>query len=180
MLAWDDFSGHKTERVKVCAEHECNTDLVFVPPGCTSLLQAPDLCWNKPFKANYRELYDEWSISGPKTYTPAGNMRPPTKAQCVEWVKLAWASVTQATIIGSFKCAAITAAVNGREDLLVTCLAENADIAREVRERLYEVNGLEEQPATGESQENLRGGLILSEGSDDDEFGGFEQDSLLC
>ena len=47
-------------------------------------------------------------------------------------------------------------------------------------ERLYEENGEEEQPATGENQENLRGGLVLSEGSDDDEFGGFEPDSLLC
>ena len=88
--------------------------------------------------------------------------------------------MSQATIIRSFKCAAITAAVNGREGLLVTCLAENPDLAREVRERLYEENGVEEQPATGENQENLRGGLILSEVSDDDEFGGFEQDRLLC
>ena len=46
MLVWDDFRAHKTARVKACADEVCNTDLVFVPPGCTSLLQAPYLCWN--------------------------------------------------------------------------------------------------------------------------------------
>jgi transposase-like protein len=60
MLVWDDFSAHKTERVKDCAELECNCDLMFVPPGCTSLIQAPDLCWNKPFK----EKYDEFMMNG--------------------------------------------------------------------------------------------------------------------
>jgi hypothetical protein len=43
MLVWHDFSAHKTEHVKDCAKLKCNCDLVFVPPGCTSLIQEPDL-----------------------------------------------------------------------------------------------------------------------------------------
>ena len=177
MLVWDVFRAHTTERVKVCTEDVCNTDLVFILPGCTSLLQALDLCWNKPFKAKYSELYDQWCISGPKTYTPAGNMRPPSNAQCIEWVNIVWASVSQETILRSFKCAAVTTAVDGHEDLLVTCLAENEDLFREIQQKLYDESKADEQPA--EDQEELPKGLFLSEDSDDD-FQGFKPDSLLC
>ena len=102
MLVLDAFRGLRTDRVKQCANEVCNTDLVFVPPGCTSLLQAPDLSGNKPFKEKYCEMYDEWAVSGQKTYTAAGNMRPPTKEDCVKWVKIAWSSVTTETIQRSF------------------------------------------------------------------------------
>ena len=136
LLVWDDFRAHKTDRVKTCANDVCNTDLVIVPAGCTSLLQAPDLSWNKPFKAKYEELYNEWSISGEKSYTAAGNMRPPCRKDCVRWVKAAWAAVTRETILRSFKTAAITVAVDGSEDCLISCLARNQDLANEVQQQL--------------------------------------------
>ena len=85
LLAWDAFCAHKTDHVKACTQEVCNSNLVFVPPGCTSLLQAPDLSWNKPFKEKYSELWDNWSIHGRKSYTTAGNVRPPTKAECVNY-----------------------------------------------------------------------------------------------
>jgi hypothetical protein len=83
VLVWDDFRAHKTDRVKQCADTVCNADLVFVPPGCTPLPQPPDLSWNKPFKERYTELWDQWSRSGPESYTAAGNRRPPGKEQCI-------------------------------------------------------------------------------------------------
>ena len=57
-------------------------DKALIPGGCTGLIQAPDVCWNKPFKDAYRELYDQWMDSG----TKAGNMRAPTKLEVVTWV----------------------------------------------------------------------------------------------
>jgi len=32
----------------------------MIPGGCTSLLQTPDVCWIKNFKAVYVELYEYW------------------------------------------------------------------------------------------------------------------------
>ena len=65
------------ESVKHCADQTCNTDLVIIPGGCTSILQAPDISCNKPFKGKYTELWNEWSASGEKTYTPAGIILEP-------------------------------------------------------------------------------------------------------
>lgn len=158
------------------------TDLVLVPPGWTSLLQSPDLCWNKPFKQRYSELYDEWCISGSETYTAAGNRRPPTKGECVSWVQAAWASVSKETVIRSFKCAGITVAVDGREDMLMSCLADNADLAEDVHQRLYQREPLQlavrEEPAEGEEREEPEH-LILSEDSEYSDFDGFEPDDVL-
>jgi hypothetical protein len=47
-----DFHAHKTDRVKRCANEVYATPiwLSFLQAACTSLLQAPDISWNKPFK----------------------------------------------------------------------------------------------------------------------------------
>ena len=43
---------------------EMNVDSVIIPSGCTKYIQAPDVCWNKPFKARVIELYDQWLSEG--------------------------------------------------------------------------------------------------------------------
>jgi hypothetical protein len=48
-------------------------------------------------------------------------------------VREAWASVTTAAIIRSFKSAGITTAIDGSEDRLITSLKENLDLAEEVQ-----------------------------------------------
>ena len=179
MLVWDEFKAHRTERVKLCADQICNTDLVIVPVGCTALLQAPDISWNKPFKEHYRELWSTWMASGDKTYTRAGKMRAPTKEKCAQWVKEAWASVTKETILRSFKSAGITTAINVSEDGLIKCLSENNDLAKEVTLQLY---GEEEQrisELTDDGDPASEAEEIEIFGDTDSEFEGFTADSLL-
>ena len=65
--------------------------------------QAPDVSWNSPFKVAYRELYEQWLVSGEKTFTKGGNMRPPTRLLIVQWVKKAWESLPVTIIQKSFK-----------------------------------------------------------------------------
>jgi hypothetical protein len=79
LLVWDDFTAHKTERVKACVQQTCNTDVVIVPSGCTSILQAPDISWNKPCKEKYMELWNKWSVNGNKTYTAGAICKFPKK-----------------------------------------------------------------------------------------------------
>ena len=150
--------------------------LGIILPGCTPLLQPPDLSWNKPFKERYSELWDQWSIRSLESYTAAGNQLAPTKELCVTWVKMAWASLSTETILRSFKCAGITTAVDGQEDMLITCLADNEDLAKEVHKTLY---GKPEEQARSPEQEGVGEGLVtLSEDSNSD-FDGFDPDSLL-
>ena len=48
-------------------------DDVIVPGGCTKYIEAPDVVWNKPFKARIQEFY-------------ARNMKPVPRRQVVQWV----------------------------------------------------------------------------------------------
>ena len=41
-----------------------NVDSVTIPGGCIKHIEAPDPCWNKPFKARLTELYDQWLSEG--------------------------------------------------------------------------------------------------------------------
>ena len=38
---------------------EMNVDSVIILVGCTKYVQAPDVCWNKPFKARMIKLCDQ-------------------------------------------------------------------------------------------------------------------------
>ena len=79
LLVWDTFRGHMTEKVKDVVRKTCNTDMAYIPGGCTSKLQPADVCWNRPFKTHFAEKYDEWFFSGEVSLTKAGNRRPPIK-----------------------------------------------------------------------------------------------------
>lgn len=159
LLCWDTFRAHATDRVRREAALK-KMDMAFVPGGCTGILQvcarycfgslltlflqAPDVCWNKPFKQKYQELYDTWQREGAKTYTKGGNPRAPTKSEIVQWVKLAWRSLSTELIVNSFRTCGITVATDGSEDTDVHCLkpgqaAEGAlEILRSETQKLFD------------------------------------------
>ena len=58
LLAWNAFRCHLTSRVNDIL-NRAKVDSVIIPGGCTKFIQAPDVSWNKPMKAEYlREMYD--------------------------------------------------------------------------------------------------------------------------
>ena len=85
LLAWDSYECLIMQSVKE-ALAKMKVDQAIVPGGCTRYIQAPDVSWNKPFKALVTEQYDEWMASGVQEYTEAGNMRPPPRKTIVNWV----------------------------------------------------------------------------------------------
>ena len=105
-----------TNNARNLVSNATNSDATVIPEGLTSHLQPADLCWNKPFKAAYKKLYGEWTATGQKTYTHAGNIHAPGKLQCLEWVKKAWESVQVEVVIKSFRSCGIAVQVNGSED----------------------------------------------------------------
>lgn len=92
MLAWDSFKCHITDSIKQEFSH-AKTKTVIVPSGCTKYIQAPDVAWNKPFKAKVTEKYDAWMADGAHSFTAAGNMRGPPRREIVKWVLEAWETV---------------------------------------------------------------------------------------
>ena len=49
LLIWDSFRGHISDNTKKILKQK-RIDQALIPAGCTGLLQAPDVSWNKPFK----------------------------------------------------------------------------------------------------------------------------------
>ena len=89
LLVMDTFKGHTTPHVKEKVRGYFNTNLVFIPPGCTGLVQPADVSWNTPFKQHLGEFYNEWQFSTPKELTRYGNEKPPSKPLVLQWIKKA-------------------------------------------------------------------------------------------
>ena len=51
LLILDVHSTHKFDAILTNLDKECNTEVTFVPGGCTSLVQPIDAAFNKPFKS---------------------------------------------------------------------------------------------------------------------------------
>lgn len=79
----------------------------LVPDGCTKYIQAPDVAWNKPFKAKVTEKYNVWMADGAHSFTAAGNMRGLPRPEIVKWVLEAWETLDRELIIRSFRSCAL-------------------------------------------------------------------------
>ena len=49
-------------------------DQAVISGGCAGFIQAPDVCWNKPFKDSYTKWYDDWFEAGKQEFTAAVNL----------------------------------------------------------------------------------------------------------
>ena len=59
LLVADVHKAQKTEAIQTLLKRDCGTDIVFVPPGTTSLVQPVDVVFNAPFKAAIDKLATE-------------------------------------------------------------------------------------------------------------------------
>ncbi|KAH7983192.1 hypothetical protein HPB52_010010 [Rhipicephalus sanguineus] len=127
LLVLDQAPIHKTQAAKDAIE-ERDTDVVYVPAGCTSLLQPADVFWNRPFKANLRRSWEMFMRKGERT--PKGNLRKPSRQDALNFVSEAWAAVTAETVVRSFKGCGISNALDGSEDgELHDCLSDIGAVA---------------------------------------------------
>ena len=82
------------------------------------------MSWNKPFKEAYKSRYNQWMISGDKSYTAHGNVHAPDKALCLQWVIESWECITADIVKKSFLSCGISVEVNGSEDDQIHCLKQ--------------------------------------------------------
>ena len=98
-------------------------DQVIIPGGCTKYVQAPDLVWNKPFKAICTQKYDEWlAEEGILNETAEGNLKAPPRKRIVQWILDSRASLSNEVIKKSFKSCGLNINVDGSEDDVIHCL----------------------------------------------------------
>ena len=116
LLVWDAYRCHIMDSVSNHVRRGANSDISVTPGGLTRHLQPADVSWNKPFKQAYKALYNDWMVSGEKSYTPAGNLHAPDKALCLKWVTETWGSVSSDVICKSFRVCGISINPDGSED----------------------------------------------------------------
>ena len=135
ILVWDAYRCHIMDSVKSIIKHRTNSEVSIIPAGLTKQLQPADISWNKPFKEAYRKLYDEWMATGEKSFTPAGNMRAPSKPLVVQWVKTAWDAVGVDVIKKSFIVSGIALHPDGSEDNNIRCIQTDG-VAAQAKEEI--------------------------------------------
>ena len=102
LLIWDSNRCHFSDETKKQLKKKQKLDVAMIPGGVTSLIQAPDISWNKPFKASLRNQYDDCLAGEKHSFTQGGNMRACTKSELCDMVLIAWASVSEEIIKKSF------------------------------------------------------------------------------
>lgn len=130
LLSLDTFSAHFTDKVKD-AFAKCNTKLLTIPGGCTSVLQPLDISINKPFKSHIRELWCQRMIEETEKGT-APKISPASKSTLLEWIKKANDSIAKepSMVTKSFQVAGI---VNSSDQLRNdSAQAEIAKVMNEV------------------------------------------------
>ena len=87
ILIVDLFSAHRDERVLSFLRAK-GVDILFIPGGCTGILQIMDVVVNGPFKRFIRRCYMKWraeQISNGQVWAK------PTRKLLMKWVNEAWA-----------------------------------------------------------------------------------------
>ncbi|RMX59063.1 hypothetical protein pdam_00009979 [Pocillopora damicornis] len=59
---------YSNNRLKKHTADYYGNDIQKVYPGTSRYIQAPDVCWNKLFKAACTEKYDEWLNGVPREF----------------------------------------------------------------------------------------------------------------
>ena len=124
VLVLDAYKCHIAEEMKQAAK-KLSVDLVTLPGGTTSKIQAPDVSWNKSFKSSIVESFDDWVANGDKSYTPKGNIRAASKTLLYDWVVKAWKSLSTDLIRKYFRVCCQAKDVDIEE---ITCLKEGTHL----------------------------------------------------
>ena len=90
LLTFDAFSAHKTDDVQSKLV-ENKSDILMIPPGCTSKCQPMDVCINKPLNAILHKCWVTY-ISKiieqiPATTPDDFKLPPPSRQDMVDWVE---------------------------------------------------------------------------------------------
>lgn len=117
MIVLDVHRAQKTDNVS--SEFEATGTIpVYVPPGCTSLVQPLDVSFNSPFKAIVGRLAREHMANNLDCYVEGSIPASERRVLFTQWVGQAWEEVSMNTrmVVRSFKKCGISVPIDGSED----------------------------------------------------------------
>jgi hypothetical protein len=94
LLVADVHRAQTTDNVKKIIADECNTSLVLVPPGCTSLVQPLDVAFNKDFKAVVEQEQTKHMHANMELYASSKITAQDRQILITRWVGTAWSEVS--------------------------------------------------------------------------------------
>ena len=97
--------------------------------------------------------------AGNHDLTPAGRMQSPTTTPVCEWMRTAWQSVQDETVVKSFKKCGISNALDGSEDDILCEQSEDSDTSDSEELSFINVDSIEERGSWGSLM--IRGVSIL-------------------
>lgn len=174
LLCWDAFRCHISESTKQLMK-SMKIDSAVVPGGCTSLIQAPDVSWNKPFKATVRENYETWMSSGEQQLTKGGRVKAATPEIICRWIIDAWSKLPEDLIAKSFRACGLGLATDGSEDFEIHCFKEGGPCSlspERLSQKVSEIlkSKLDETIEITEDVDEMRENFAELEIVSDDEF----------
>ena len=119
LLIVDSYKPHQTVDSIKKVKDSCNSDVIIIPGGCTSIVQPMDKCINRPFKEYMRASWQEW-MRQDRAKTKKGNLKQPSRQDAINWVSKAWESIKLETLTHSFLVCGISNALDGSQDDLVS------------------------------------------------------------
>eukprot|EP00072_Mus_musculus_P066083 XP_017167846.1 PREDICTED: pogo transposable element with KRAB domain isoform X1 [Mus musculus] len=117
MLILNGFRCHATDSVKSSMEN-MNTDMVIIPGGLTSQLQVLDVVVYKPLNDSVRAQYSNWLLAGNLALSPTGNAKKPPLGLFLEWIMVAWNSISSESIVQGFRKCHISSNLEDEGDVL--------------------------------------------------------------
>ena len=130
LLIVDSYKPHQTDDSIKKVKESCNSDVIIIPGGCTSIVQPMDRCINRPFKEYVRASWQEW-MRQDRAKTKKGNLKQPIRQDAMKWVSRAWDSIKPETLTHSFLVCGISNALDGSEDDLVSDDLPSVEIEEE-------------------------------------------------
>ena len=94
LLVADVHKAQKTEAITKLLNEQCNTEIVFVPPGATSLVQPVDVVFNAPFKAAVDKAATDHLHSNVEAYVRGEINASKRRVLLTKWIGHAWEEVS--------------------------------------------------------------------------------------
>ena len=117
MLVTDVHRAQQADDAKALLKKK-NSELVNVPPGCTSRVQPVDVSFNKPFKDVVRQLSEKHLDENLQRYSEGKTSASEIGVLVTKWVGKAWTKVgsNRDMVVRSFKKCGISLSLDGSEN----------------------------------------------------------------
>ena len=118
ILVLDLHKAQKTERIQDILTNQCKAVPVFVPAGCTSLIQPLDVVYNAPFKKKAEAAAMKHMQDNLEAYVNGKFTASERRVLITKWVGQAWEELSQnkEMTVRAFRKCGISVAADGSED----------------------------------------------------------------